>query len=107
MVNQSGGGGVGTAIGIGVSGIGGIPTAATHTHIGSQSINYGGNKYGNAVMLNDNGLNQDTYQMFNQQEQLQQYVNYTSISNDNQVSVFFFVLCFLNQLVAECGWGGN
>lgn len=72
MVNQSGGSG-----------------APIHGHIGigNQSINYGGNKYVAPVMLNDNDPNQDTYQMLNQQEQLQQYVNYTSISNDNQVSV--------------------
>lgn len=91
MVNQSG------RNGSGISGAG-IPTA--HAHIagmGNQSINYvgGGNKYGaTAVMLNDNDLNQDTYQMLNQQEQLQQYVNYTSINNDNQVSIFFPFLKF-------------
>lgn len=88
MVNQSGGG-------CSSIGKGGMP-AHTHTGMGSQSMDYGGgagNEYATTpAMPNDNDLNQDTYQLLNQQEQLQQYVNYTSISNDNQVSVLFLPL---------------
>lgn len=62
--------------------------------MGNQSMNYGGAQYGVAALVNDNDHNQDTYQLFGDQDKL--YVNYAGIGNDNQVSCLPF-FCILDR----------
>lgn len=75
--------------------------------MGNQSMNYVGAQYGVAAMVNDNDHNQDTYQLFGDQDKL--YVNYAGIGNDNQVSFFssFFLIFYIGGHFCRCSLSGT